>query len=345
MLGMLNILADVGGTALLPPSASSYAGDVDWLQGFILWICIIFFALVLVLLVSFCWLYRYREGVEQGPAPKHSTALELTWTFVPTVILVIIFVFGFKGFLRMSIPPPNPYEIVVQGRTWAWSFLYPNGHIDETLHVPPGVPVQYVLTSTDVIHGFYVPAFRVKKDVVPGRYNKMWAQADLPGTYDIYCTQYCGDQHSQMRSTVTVEPTRAAYDEWLRKATALDYAGPPAEVGARLYRTRGCMQCHTLDGTHSTGPSWKNVFGYPVNFADGTSEIADENYIRSMIVNPNNKIVAGFQPVMPSFQGILKEQDITDLIEFIKTKSDKYVASSQPSTESTTAPAAAPTTK
>jgi cytochrome c oxidase subunit 2 len=343
--GALKLLSDVGGTFWLPPQASSYAQDTDWLFWFIFWICVFFFLLVAALVVTFAWKYRYREGVIQPDAPKHSTAMELTWTFIPTVIVLIIFVYGFKGYIRMNVPPANSMEMVVRGSMWQYQFEYPNGHTDKELHVPMGVPVEYILTSADVIHGFYIPAFRVKKDIVPGRYNKIWAMADHPGVYDVYCTQYCGEQHSTMRAKCYVE-SKADYDAWMASAVTADNTfASPVEHGMKLYQKVGCMNCHSVDGKAGTGPTWMNLFGHQVVFSDGNAPlIADENYIRSMIVNPNNKLVSGFQGVMPSFQGVLKDKthDVDDLIAYIKTLSDKYTppATTAPTTASATTAAA-----
>jgi cytochrome c oxidase subunit 2 len=343
----LNILADVGGTFWLPPRSSSYADDVDWLFWFIMAVSIIFFVLITVLVVVFVWKYRYRPGVPMQDAPKHNTALELTWTFVPTVLVIIIFVYGFKGYLRMTVPPPNAYEIIVNGKMWKWTFQYPNGHQDDELHLPVGVPISFILSSDDVIHSFAIPAFRVKKDVVPGRYNRMWAQPDEAGDFDIFCDQYCGDQHSLMRTKVTVQ-SKVAFNTWLEKVTNIDYP-TPADHGKVLYTKKGCNGCHAIDNSPTApkiGPSWVNLYLYPVNFSDGKSPpsvIADEDYLRSMIVNPNNRTVAGFSPIMPNFQGQLKDKthDVDDLIAFIKTLSDKYHPTG-PTSGPTTAPTSSP---
>jgi cytochrome c oxidase subunit 2 len=344
----LNILADVGGTFWLPPRSSTYADDVDWLFWFIMAISVIFFLLITVLVVVFVWKFRYRPGVPMQDAPKHNTALELTWTFVPTVLVIIIFVYGFKGYLRMTVPPPNAYEIIVNGKMWKWTFQYPNGYQGDELHLPLGVPVSFILSSDDVIHSFAIPAFRVKKDVVPGRYNRMWAEPNEAGKFDIFCDQYCGDQHSLMRTQVQVE-SKAEFDAWLLKMSTKTYAFPYLH-GQDLYLHKGCNGCHAIDTSPSapkTGPSWVNLYGNAVNFTDGGSVIADENYLRSMIVNPNNRIVVGYQGIMPSFQGLLKDKthDVDDLIAFIKTLSDKYHPSgptSSPTSAPTTAPAAKP---
>lgn len=324
---------------LMSHGASTVSAQVDWLFYFILYICIFFFFLVLALIVVFSWLYRYQPGKVQGPAPKHSTALELTWTFIPTVIVVVIFYYGFKQYLDLAVTPPNAYQVIVIAQTWNYGFQYPDGSIDSKLHVPSGRPVELILESKDVIHGFYVPEFRVKKDIVPGRYNKLWFQCDEPGTYDVYCTQYCGQSHSQMRSTVTVE-SRADFKQYLTYI-GTDH-GPPAEIGKHLYQTRGCMQCHTLDGSKGTGPTWKNIWGYEVQFESSPTQIVDAPYIRESILQPSAKIVKGFTNVMPSFQGQLKDSQVDDLIAYIQTLSDKYKP--EPTTQPTTEPATRPAT-
>ena len=324
---------------LMSHGASTVSGQVDWLFYFILYICIFFFFLVLALVVAFSWLYRYQPGKVPGPAPKHSTALELTWTFIPTVIVIVIFYYGFKQYLDLAVAPPNVYQIIVIAQTWSYGFQYPDGSIDSKLHVPAGRPVELILESKDVIHGFYVPEFRVKKDIVPGRYNTLWFQCDEPGEYDVYCTQYCGQSHSQMRSTCTVQPQL----EFKKYLTAIGAERRHrAEIGHHLYQTRGCMQCHTLDGSKGTGPTWKNIWGYEVQFESGPPLTIDAPYIRESILQPSAKIVKGFTNVMPSFQGQLKDSQIDDLIAFIQTLSDKYKP--EPTTQPTTRPTTMPVT-
>jgi cytochrome c oxidase subunit 2 len=347
MLQTLNILADVGGNFWQPPSASTIAPEVDWLFYAIFWVCVFFTLLITALLVVFAWKYRYREDYIPGEAPKHNTALELTWTFVPTVILTIIFVYGFQGFLHMAVPPPDPYEIVVQAHMWAYNFYYPNQHLDDKLHVPAGVPIMMVLNSSDVIHGFYIPAFRVKKDDVPGRDNKIWFEAKLdPGQtqaeYDIFCTQYCGQGHSTMRSKVIVQ-SMDDFKKWL--ASASIFKGSPEEHGKYLWETRGCNSCHSIDGTTNRCPTWKDVFGSTVTFQDGTSQVADESYLRYVIDHPNSKPIPGFDKIMPPTidAGLVTENDVTDIIAFVKTLSKNYHPSkalgTEPATTQTTAPA------
>jgi cytochrome c oxidase subunit 2 len=336
---ILPMLADIW----MPRAASTVAQPIDWLFYLILYICIFFFFLILGLLVVFSWKYRYQPGKVQGPAPKHSTALELTWTFIPTVIVIVIFYYGFKGYLDLAVPPPNAYQVIVQAQTWSFAFQYPDGSVDNFLHIPAGRPVEMILSSKDVIHGFYVPEFRLKKDIVPGRYNTLWFQADEPTEpdhpYNIFCTQYCGQGHSKMRSTVTVD-SRADFDKYI--AILEKPVGPPAVIGKGLYVKRGCVGCHTTDGNRGTGPTWKNMWGYNVDFESGPSLTVDAPYIRESILQPSAKIVKGFNNVMPSFQGQLDDEKINDIIAYIQTLSDKYVP--PPSTQPTSGPTTAPVT-
>ncbi|MGD0138594.1 MAG: cytochrome c oxidase subunit II [Tepidisphaeraceae bacterium] len=322
MNAMLNNLASgAWGGFWMPPEGSAMAGEVDWLFFFIYWICVFFFLLVLVLLVAFAWKYRYREGQPMLDAPKHNTALELTWTFIPTLIVIVIFFYGFKGYMHLAVPPPDAYEVDVTARMWSYSFRYPNGEQSNELHIPVNTPVVFVLSSDDVIHGFYLPLFRVKKDIVPGRYNKIWVQATSLGTSDIFCTQYCGQDHSSMRNHVVVE-SRADFVEWLGK---LGGGGlPPVERGKYLWETRGCQQCHSTDGA-ATGkaPTWKDLFMTQVQTTDGM-HMADEDYLHEVITHPNVHPIAGFQPIMPPTEGLLNEKDVGDIIAYIKSISKNY---------------------
>jgi cytochrome c oxidase subunit II len=327
----LNILSDWG-SYWLPPQGSTIAPQVDWLFDFVMGICIFFFLLILVLLVYFAIKYRYREGAPVLDAPKHNTALELTWTFVPTVIVIVIFYYGFTGFVKMAVIPENSYQVVVSAHMWSYVFRYPNGHIDDKLHIPANMPVEIVLTSEDVIHGFFIPDFRVKKDDVPGRYNKIWVNANVLGDHDIFCTQYCGDGHSTMRSHVVVQ-NLDDFNAWLANA---DHFDNPVDAGKHLWETRGCNQCHSIDGTANRCPTWKDVYGSTVTFKDGTSMFADENYLHLMITQPNARLIPGFDGIMPPTAGMLTDTDVNNLIAFIKTLSVHY----HPTPVAATAPAA-----
>ncbi len=307
------------GTFWMPVQASSGAAPVDRIFGLVFWVSVFFFVLIVAVMVTFVIRYRRRPGHEEAePSPQHHTALEVTWTVIPIAIVLVIFVLGFKAYLDINTPPANAYEILVTGQKWKWLFTYPNGHVDEDLHVPLDTPVRLVMTSEDVIHGFYIPAFRLKRDVLPGRYVKVWFRAIRPGDYQIYCTQYCGTGHSDMWSKVVVhEP--GGFERWLEQASNFLKTMPPAQAGEKLYRTRGCAQCHTVDGRGSTGPTWKGLFASHVPLEGGKTITADEDYLRTCILDPTKNVPLGFQPVMPTFKGRIKDDEITAIIEYIKT--------------------------
>ena len=260
-------------TLWMPPGVSTVAHHVDWLFNFILGISVFFFLLIVVLMVLFVIKYRRRAGQEAEASPSHNMALELTWTIIPLILVVVIFFFGFKGFLDMTTAPANAYEILVDGQKWNWSFTYPNGYVDSNLHVPVDRPVRLVMTSADVIHSLYVPAFRIKMDVVPGRYSKAWFEATEPGQYELFCAEYCGTSHSDMIAQVVVYPP-GEFESWLDKASNFLETMTPVEAGQRLFQMRGCQQCHSVDGTAKTGPTLLGVFGHTQALTDGTSAYA-----------------------------------------------------------------------
>lgn len=304
----------------MPPGVSTVARNVDWLFSFILAISVFFFLLIVVVMTLFVIRYRRREGVAAEPSPSHNTAVEVTWTVIPLILVIVIFFFGFKGFLDMTTPPANAYEILVDGQKWNWSFTYPNGYVDSSLHVPVNRPVRLVMTSADVIHSLYVPAFRIKSDVVPGRYSKAWFEATEPGEYELFCAEYCGTSHSDMIAKVVVHPP-GEFEGWLDKASNFLETMTPVEAGQKLFQVRGCQQCHSVDGTGKTGPSLLGVYGRTEAMTDGSSVVADENYIRESILEPMAKVVAGYEPVMPTYQGRLKDAEITAIIEYLKSLS------------------------
>ncbi len=303
----------------LPPQGSTDAVEVDRIFNLVFWVSAFFFVLIVGLMIFFVIRYRRRPGREEAePGPSHNTPLEIAWTVIPILIVIGIFIWGFKVFLDVNTPPANAYEVLVTGQKWKWLFTYPNGHVDEDLHVPVDTPISLVMTSEDVIHGFYIPAFRLKHDVVPGRYIKLWFKATTPGEYQIYCTQYCGTGHSNMWSKVVVhEP--GGFEKWLTAASNFLKTMPPAKAGELLYRTRGCSQCHTVDGAGATGPTWKGLFGSHVPIEGGKVLVADENYLRNCILDPTQNVPLGFQPVMPTFKGRLTDDEISAIIEYIKT--------------------------
>ncbi len=372
-----SVLAEVyDQTFWLPKGASTVAPSTDWLFNFVLWICIFFFLLIAVLTVYFCVKYRHREGVKQESTAGHSTALELTWTIIPTVIVLVIFYYGFRQFMNLSVDPPNSYEITATGMMWNWQFTYPNGYTSPELHVPAGVPVRVILDSKDVIHSLFVPAFRVKKDVVPGRYNRLWFQAEkVPVTdpkdiadpdkfdvYDLYCAAYCGTNHSTMKSIACVH-TPESFKAWLTIASNPYLGHTLIEVGELFYKTRSCATCHSNEKDKIiTGPSWRDMFGSQIPLADGTTVLADEAYVRESIYVPGAKIHRNFPNVMPSQLGMISDTDVNAIIAYMKsisvnfkgdlsqfqvkgTAPEKGAPTTMPLTPSISPPATSPATK
>ncbi len=307
-----------GGTFWMPFSGSTTAGEVDFVFYFIFWISALFFALIVGLTVLFIVRYRARPGHEAQPSSAHNTPLELTWSIIPSLLVMLMFWFGFKSFMNQYNPPANAYEVLVTAYKWAWEFQYPNGYVDSTLHVPVDTPIRLVMSSQDVIHSFFVPAFRVKKDVVPGRFNKVWFEATDPGTYTVFCAEYCGTSHSDMITSVVVHPP-GEFERWLDEAANFLDKLPPVEAGKLLYEQRGCTQCHSIDGVDGIGPSFLGIFGKQHELVDGSTVIADEDYIRESIINPQAKVVKGYNPVMPTYAGRLKDKEIGYIIEYIKS--------------------------
>ena len=311
-------------SAYLPPKASTYAPEVDRIFNGILLITAFFCLLIFAGMIFFAVKYRHRPGREGGEAPGHSTALELTWTIVPTIIVLTVFYYGFRGYLDMTVVPPNAYEITVESKMWNWGFVYPNGHVNPELHIPRNRPVRLILTSADVIHSLYIPAFRAQKQAVPGRYNRFWIQGTEVGEHPIYCAQYCGTSHSEMITKVVVhEP--ADFEAWLETASNPEKQPDftPVKAGLQIIKGRGCMQCHSLDGASGTGPTFKDLFGRQETLQDGTVQV-DENYVREAVLYPNKRVVKGFQAVMPAYLGSLKDREIDWIIAALKSNSSHF---------------------
>ena len=313
----------------MPEQASTISGRTDWIFAFIFWVCMFFFLLVSILMVAFVIKYRHKPGVKRDTAGGHNTALEIIWTIIPTILVLIMFYYGIKGYLYMAVEPPNAMEVNVKARTWSWTFTYPNGATDKDLYIPINKPVRLILSSDDVIHSLFVPAFRIKKDVVPGRFNRTWVQATEIGDFDLYCAAYCGQSHSQMLAKVHVLPE----PEWRAKMQFLsrwDDKLSPIEAGMKFYNDLGCKSCHSVDGATGQGPTFKDLFGSMVPLADGTQVLSDEEYIRESIVKPNAKIVKGFNPIMQSFEGQLKNEDILAITAYLKSISANYKGDLEP---------------
>jgi heme/copper-type cytochrome/quinol oxidase subunit 2 len=475
----------------LPRQASTVAKSSDDLFNVILWICIFFFLLVTFLLLLFVVVYRHRPGVKRDTSATHSMTLEIAWTVIPSIIVVFLYYYGFKEYMNLVVEPPNAYTVNVTGRMWQWSFAYPGEYSDAELHVPVNVPVRCILQSDDVIHSLSIPDFRVKKDVVPGRYNRVWFEAtsangalylttfrhdrqltevgvDFKGNplstapaqtpnalaiefrklppavqaglmnqaggvaippdamirvydllsgsvfytadvdkdgkatqvlvdptgavpahetvqfsalpadvqkgiekqnggeevpadqqvmrfadaepFEIFCTDYCGTNHSIMHSRVIVHRSQADFDAWLKHAIDVSNTGTPSEKGQKLYAKLGCAQCHSVDGTRITGPSWKDLYGSTQQFTDGSTAVVNEEFIHGFLPAPTARIPVGnppYPPAMPPFP--IPTEQMDNIAAYMKTIS-RYaptpapggagVGTTRPSTQPTSVPAA-----
>ena len=304
--------------ALMPERASTMAGEVDALALALLAVTVFFSLLIAGLLLRFMVVYRRRSATYVPPLVHVPLWLEVLWSAVPLGITMIAFLWGAQIFAALVEPPADSLEAFVVGRQWMWKIQHLEGRreIDE-LHVPVGRPVKLTMTSEDVIHSFYVPAFRVKMDVVPGRYSTVWFEATKPGTYHLFCAEYCGTLHSGMIGrVVAMEP--AEFQAWL-SGTAQDGTlnVSVAEQGAQLFESLGCVSCHRA-GEMQRGPQLEGLFGSTVHLAGGGTVVADERYIRESILDSSAKVVEGYQPLMPTYRGLINEEQVLQLIAYIK---------------------------
>lgn len=302
-----------GAFRLFPEAASSIARHVDGLFGVLTGVSVFFVLLIFMLLLVFAIKYRRRSEDEQPPQIARRDWLEAVWILIPLGLVMIMFVWGAKLYFTMMSPPEGALEIYAVGKQWMWKFQHPEGQQEiNELHVPVGYPVKMTMTSQDVIHSFFVPAFRVKMDVVPGRFTNAWFEVTKPGVYHLFCAEYCGTLHSGMRGRViAMRPTQ--YEEWLRRNLRGESM---ASAGARLFEQMGCPMCHRADGR---APTLAGLFGTSVQLQSGATVTADESYLRESILNPRAKVVAGYTPIMPTFQGQLDAEELTQLISYIKT--------------------------
>jgi cytochrome c oxidase subunit 2 len=319
----LPLWADVNSSFWFPKQASTFAPQVDWLFDVILWVCIVFFFIVVGCMTWFAIRYRAAKGEPAKSRVRHNTLLELSWSVLPSFLLVFMFVQGALDYLVIVRPPEGAYEIQVTAFKWGWSFTYPGGIVVPEMHVVKNTPTRLVLRSQDVLHSLFVPAFRVKKDCVPGRFNTMWfnpSESNPEGEhFDLFCTEYCGKDHSMMKTKVVVHETQAEFDAWLAEAEKPRSDETPESYGQRIYETRGCKGCHSIDGTPRTGPSFLALYGRNEKLIDESEVPVDENYIRESILEPKAKVVAGYQPVMPSYKGQLKDFQVDGLIAYLKS--------------------------
>ena len=303
------------GFPLFPEQASTMAPRVDQLYFFLLGVSVFFATLILILIVAFAIKYRRRSDDEQPRPISGNLGLEILWTVVPLSLTLVMFVWGARLYFITFYPPSDALEINVVAKQWMWKAQHAEGRseIDE-LHIPTGRPVKLIMTSQDVIHDFFVPAFRVKNDVLPGRYTTLWFEATKPGAYRLFCSQYCGTQHSGMIGyIIALEP--AEFQAWLSGgATVVSMA----TAGENLFQKLGCVSCHAQNDT-GRGPSLVGLLGKTVRLQSGASVTADEDYIRESILNPQAKIVAGYQPIMPTFKGLISEDGIMQIIAYLKS--------------------------
>ena len=317
--------ADTTGSLFLPSPGSTLSGEVDALFNFVLYASIVFFVIVVGFSVFFVIRYRRRsEETRLDTAPSFNPRLEIAWTVIPLVLVIVVFFWGFRTYLKMHIVPKDPVEIKVTAQKWFWSFNYAKDGFTSTneLVVPVDKPIMLTMSSTDVIHSFYVPGFRVKMDVLPNRYSRTWFQATRTGSFDLFCAEYCGTSHSDMIGKVRVLNDRE-FQAWKEQQAAGNTDMPLKDLGAKLYSSKACITCHSIDGSPMTGPTFKGIYGHQQALSGGNTITVDDNYIRESILSPMAKVAKGFQPVMPSYQGLLKQREIDALVEYIKTLSEE----------------------
>ncbi len=300
---------------LFPDKASTIAGKVDDLYFFLLAVSAFFSILIFAAVFYFAVRYRRRSPDERPKPITGSLRLETLWSVIPFILTMIMFGWGATLYFRNARAPAGSVEVYVVGKQWMWKLQHPEGprEINE-LHVPIGVPVRLIMTSEDVIHSFFIPAFRIKQDVLPGRYTTMWFQPTRPGKYHLFCAEYCGNQHSGMIGWVEVM-TAADYQNWLA-------ANAPGEsmaaAGLALYQRLDCGSCHTPDG-QGRGPSLQNLMGSRITLETGQTVVADEDYVRESILKPKAKLVAGYGAIMPTYQGQVTEEQVTQLLAYVKS--------------------------
>jgi cytochrome c oxidase subunit II len=303
------------GTPLFPESASTMAPRVDALYFFLLGLAVFFSLLIAGLITYYALKFRRRSPRAIGAQSHGNLVLELAWTVIPLMITMVIFVWGAGLYFAMSRPPDDALDIYVVGKQWMWKFQHLDGQREiNELHVPVGRAIRLIATSEDVIHDWFVPAFRVKADVIPGRYVNIWFQATKPGRYHLFCAEYCGTKHSGMTGEVVVMQPRD-YQLWLGGG---ETGGTLASAGERLFVDLACNTCHRPD-SQGRGPVLDGLIGRTVKLQSGESIVADEAYVRESILNPSAKITSGYQPIMPTFQGLLTEEQVLQIIEYVKS--------------------------
>jgi cytochrome c oxidase subunit 2 len=319
----------------LPEQASTFAVDVDNLHYFVIIVTMVSSLAVGVTAIAFFWKYRRRREDETTPFVAPTAMFEVAAISVPLFFFLVWFAIGFKDFVKLSSPPADAMDVYVMGKQWMWKFAYPEGpSAVGVLHVPANRPVRLLITSRDVIHSVFIPAFRIKMDAQPGRYTEIWFTATKPGRYQILCTEYCGAQHSKMWGEVVVMAPET-FDEWIKEqqrglvsrqdiladeVSQVTPQGSLAQWGKQVAVNQGCFRCHnSFSAEAATGPSWVDLYQRTTKLTDGREVIADEAYLTESMMEPNVKIVAGYPPLMPSYQGKLTGAETAALVEYIKS--------------------------
>lgn len=351
------IIADViNDGSWFPEQASTFAETNDWLYGLISIICVVFFVPIAGCLFWFAYKYRKPKGGKAESDTAHNTPIELLWSIGPSFVLVFMFYMGARAYLDIRTVPEGAYEVNVKAQKWSWIVDYGRGVKHPELHLLVDEATKLTMTSEDVIHSLFIPAFRAKKDIVPGRYNYMWFQptianekvpeAELEAAkvemkaaggswdydkyqftpqgykfYDLYCTEYCGQDHSIMQTVVVVHETQEDLDAWIEEIGVRPEETSKVSWGQELYNNRGCKSCHSVDGTRKTGPSYKDAYGTKRKLADGETVDFNANYVRESIIYPKAKVAESYQPVMPSYKGQFSDDDLDCLVEYIKSLS------------------------
>jgi cytochrome c oxidase subunit II len=300
---------------LWPDQASTMASQVDALYIYLLLVAGVMTTLIFVAVIALAIKYR-RSRSREAQQIDGSLILEITWSVIPLFVMLTFFIWGAVIYFQERTPPANATEVYVVAKQWMWKVEHMEGQREiNELHVPTGQNIKLIMTSQDVIHSFFVPAFRLKQDVLPGRYTTLWFKATRPGRYHLFCAEYCGTMHSGMGGDIVVmEPQD--YAQWMASgATA-----PLQDTGKELFASLGCATCHRFD-VQGRGPNLQDIYNKPVLLEDGRTVIADENYVRESIVNPTAKIVSGFKPVMPVFQGIVSDEQLNALVAYVKSLS------------------------
>jgi cytochrome c oxidase subunit 2 len=316
-LAQILTTAHADGSAFMPPQGTQVAVDFDNLYSFLLWASLISCVILIGGMIFFAMKYKRKTNTDKTAYITHNSFLEFLWSFIPFVLFMMMFVWGWSVYNKMRTFPADSLEINVVGHQWAWDFNYKSGKVSmNEFYVPVNTPIKLIMTSRDVIHSFYIPSMRIKQDVVPGRYTALGFNADKTGDYQIFCAQYCGGAHSKMWAKLHVVPMDE-YEKWLQEN---DEGLTLAQKGEKLYNGKGCVACHSIDGSIKVGPSWKGAWGSTREFEDGRTQVYDENYFRNCVLNPSTKTVKGFpKGVMVSFQGQLSEDQMAQLIEYVKS--------------------------